>query len=99
MMSTSRKAKMVQIDLGSPQPFIVHLIPEEDGRWSVIAATLPGISSQGDSIPEALDNVKEAIMAVSEQYREDGRQPPYRKECEIPTGGYRGTVYVLMVNK
>ena len=44
--------------------FTVILEPEEDGGYSVHCPALPGCSSQGDSMEEALDNIKEAIIGV-----------------------------------
>jgi predicted RNase H-like HicB family nuclease len=40
---------------------VVH--PSEHGYW-VEVPSLPGCVSQGDNIPEALENVREAIQGV-----------------------------------
>lgn len=45
-----------------PHKFTVVLEPEEDGGYSVHCSALPGCSSQGDSLEEALDNIREAIF-------------------------------------
>lgn len=52
---------------------VVHAEPE-GGFWAEVPA-LPGCYSQGDSIPELLDNVREAISGVLAVLREQGRQP------------------------
>lgn len=39
----------------------VILIPDEDGGYAVEVPSLPGCISQGDTIDEALENIKEAI--------------------------------------
>ncbi len=39
----------------------VILIPDEDGGYAVEVPTLPGCISQGDTVDEALENIKEAI--------------------------------------
>ena len=46
----------------------------EGGFWAEVPA-LPGCYSQGDSIPELMDNVREAIAGVLEVMKEQGRQP------------------------
>ena len=52
------------------------VIHEENGGgfWAEVPA-LPGGYSQGDSIPELMDNVREAIAGVLEVMKEQGRQP------------------------
>jgi predicted RNase H-like HicB family nuclease len=39
----------------------VILIPDEDGGFTVEVPSLPGCISQGDTVEEALANIKEAI--------------------------------------
>ena len=56
--------------------FPVVLEPAEDGGYVVSCPVIPGCYSQGDSLREALDNIKDAIELCLEVYRE-------RKE-EIP---------------
>ena len=51
--------------------FTVILEPEEDGGYSVICPALPGCASQGDSLEEALDNIREAISLVLDVRAED----------------------------
>ena len=46
--------------------FAVILEPEEDGGYSVICPAIPGCASQGDSLEEALDNIREAISLCLE---------------------------------
>lgn len=55
-----------------PHKFTVILEPEEDGGYSVHCPALPGCSSQGSSLGEALDNIKEAILGVLKVRREQG---------------------------
>ena len=42
----------------------------EDGGYNVSCPALPGCHSQGDSIEEALENIKEAITGVLEVLNE-----------------------------
>ena len=51
--------------------FTVILEPEEDGGYSVICPAIPGCASQGDSLEEALDNIREAISLCLEVRGED----------------------------
>ncbi len=43
--------------------FTVIVHPAENGVW-VEVPSLPGCVSQGDDIPDALENVREAILGV-----------------------------------
>jgi predicted RNase H-like HicB family nuclease len=52
---------------------IVHEEPE-GGYWAEVPA-LPGCYSQGETIPELMENVREAIGGVLEVMREQGKQP------------------------
>lgn len=52
---------------------VIHQEPE-GGFWAEVPA-LPGCYSQGESITELMDNVREAIVGVLEVMKEQGRQP------------------------
>lgn len=56
--------------------FTVILEPEADGGYSVICPAIPGCVSQGDSLEEALDNIREAILLCLEVRGEEGLPPP-----------------------
>lgn len=49
---------------------------DEDGGFSVSCLSLPGCHSQGDTIDEALANIKEAIELYLEVLEEDGLPIP-----------------------
>ena len=51
--------------------FTVILEPEPDGGYSVICPAIPGCVSQGESLDEALANIREAILLCLEVRRED----------------------------
>ena len=60
----------------------VLLIPDEDGGYTVEVPSLPGCISQGDTLEEALANIREAIelyieslVAHGERIPEDYPQP------------------------
>ena len=56
--------------------FTVILEPEADGGYSVVCPALPGCVSQGDSLDEALANIREAILLCLDVRREDRLPPP-----------------------
>ncbi len=47
------------------------LEPSEDGGYTVIAPTLPGCISEGDTKEEAIENIKEAIELYMEPVEDD----------------------------
>ncbi len=51
--------------------FKVILEPDEEGGYTVYVPTLPGCISEGDTIEEALANIKEAIELYLEPADED----------------------------
>jgi predicted RNase H-like HicB family nuclease len=65
----------------------VHLAKEAGGGFSVYAATLPGVASQGDTEEEALANVAEAFRGCIESYQADGRPIPWL-DVPRPLGRY-----------
>lgn len=54
----------------------VFLTPENKGGFSVVVPTLPGCFTQGETLAEAIENAKEAILLYSESLEEDGQSVP-----------------------
>ncbi len=52
------------------------LMPQADGGYTVTSPLLPELVTEGDSLGDALDNVKDALAAVAELYDELGRPLP-----------------------
>jgi predicted RNase H-like HicB family nuclease len=52
---------------------VVHEDPE-GGYWGEVPA-LPGCYSQGDTIDELKENIREAIVGVLEVLKEQGQEP------------------------
>ena len=48
--------------------FKVLLEPDETGGYVVSCPPLPGCYTQGDTVAEALDNIKEAILLCLEDW-------------------------------
>ena len=58
----------------------VVLCPEPDGGYSAHALRLPGVATQGDSIDEALENIKEAFRGAIAVYQDDEHGIPWESE-------------------
>lgn len=54
----------------------VILEPEEEGGYAVWVPALPGCVSQGDTLEEALANIREAIQSYVESCRKHGEAVP-----------------------
>ena len=52
------------------------LSPQPEGGYTVTSPLLPELVTEGDSLDEALENVKDAFAAVLELYEEMGRSLP-----------------------
>jgi len=59
----------------------VWLCPEEeDGGFSAIVPSLPGLATQGETIEESLENVRDAFRLVAAEYTESGQEIPWQRE-------------------
>ncbi|RKU08084.1 toxin-antitoxin system, antitoxin component, HicB family protein [Candidatus Poribacteria bacterium] len=52
------------------------LTPQPEGGYTVTSPLLPELVTEGDSLDESLENVKDAFRAVMELYGELGRSLP-----------------------
>ena len=52
------------------------LTPQAEGGYTVTSPLLPELLTEGDSMAEALENVKDALAAVIEIYQGQGRSLP-----------------------
>ena len=50
--------------------------PQPEGGYTVASPALPELVTEGDTVEDALENVRDALAAVIEIYRDRGRQPP-----------------------
>ena len=55
--------------------FTVILEPEDVGGYSVHCPALPGCASQGETLEEALANIREAILGILAVRRKRGMAP------------------------
>jgi antitoxin HicB len=51
-------------------------VPQPEGGYTVTSPLLPELITEGDSVEDALENVRDALAAVVEIYRERGRELP-----------------------
>ena len=58
------------------------LTPQPEGGYTVTSPLLPELVTEGDSVDEALANVKDALAAVIEAYQDLGR--PLPQNAHIP---------------
>jgi predicted RNase H-like HicB family nuclease len=63
--------------------FKVVLEPQEEGGYTVYVPSLPGCVSQGDTIQEAMANIKEAIELYLESFKERKLSLPRIEEREV----------------
>ena len=52
------------------------LTPQAEGGYTVTSPPLPELVTEGDSVADALNNVKDALAAVVELYEDLGRPLP-----------------------
>ena len=50
--------------------------PQPEGGYTVTSPAVPELLTEGDSVEDALDNVRDAIAAVLEIYRDLGKSLP-----------------------
>ena len=51
-------------------------MPYPDGGFTVTSPVLKELVTEGDTLEEALENVKDALIAVMELYEDTGRELP-----------------------
>ncbi len=70
----------------------------EDGGYTVYALRLQGCATQGDTIDEAIANIKDAFRECILSYRDDGKEIPWDDldDVERPTGSFEQWVCVYV---
>lgn len=56
--------------------FAVVLVPQPDGGFFIECPALPGCYTQGDTVQEALDNIREAIELAVEDIEAQNETVP-----------------------
>ena len=62
------------------------MTPQPEGGYTVTSPLLPELVTEGDSIYEALENVRDALSAVIELYDELGRSLPQSTQIPVTSG-------------
>lgn len=65
--------------------FTIHLLPEQEGGYTVRVPALPPVVTYGATYEEALANAREAIEAILDVYREEGIEIPPDIETRLDT--------------
>ena len=75
----------------------IRLRAEEAGGFSVHVPELPGVVSQGETEQEAEENIREALAAAIESYRESQEETPWEREPVPAQPGERSRWIVVHV--
>ena len=62
--------------MAQTRTFPVVLVPQSEGGYFIQCPTLPGCYSQGETVEEALANIREAIELVVEDMQAQGQAIP-----------------------
>lgn len=62
------------------------LIPQAEGGYTVTSPLLPELVTEGETVEEALANVRDALAAVIETYKDLGRNLPRNAEIADASG-------------
>jgi antitoxin HicB len=62
------------------------LAPQPEGGYTVTSPLLPELVTEGDTVEQALNNVKDALAAVIETYEDLGRPLPQNARIPDTTG-------------
>jgi antitoxin HicB len=58
----------------------VWVCPEPEGGYSAVVPSLPGVATQGETVDETLENVKEAFRGVVAEYAESKDDIPWCRD-------------------
>jgi antitoxin HicB len=58
----------------------VWVCPEPEGGYSALVPSLPGVATQGETIEETLENVREAFRGVFAEYTGSNEDIPWCHE-------------------
>lgn len=64
--------------------YTVILEPQEEGGYTITVPALPGCISEGDTVEEALENIKDAIAGYIASLRKHGEPIPVETSVEVP---------------
>ena len=70
--------------------------PQPEGGYTVTSPALPELVTEGDTVEDALENVRDALAAVIEIYRDRGRTLPPNLLTSEPEGPVRAEMVVAV---
>ena len=65
--------------------FVVLLTPDEDGGYVAECPAIPGCISEGDTLEQALENIRDAITACLETMVKHGWEMPKETDVIVAT--------------
>lgn len=80
MVTIKKNTKIDQMEWDMPDRVYVcraWFTPDDDGGFTVIAAKLPGVISEGDTENEAMENIIDAFRESILSYQEDEIDVPW----------------------
>jgi len=66
--------------------YTVLIEANEEGGYTITVPSLPGCVTQGDTLEEAIKNVREAIAGYIETLKDLGKPNPVEVSVEIGSG-------------
>ena len=64
----------------------IIVTPEPEGGFTITCEELPELITVGDSLDEAIENIKDALIAVCEIYQDTGRTLPVINNVNLDRG-------------
>ncbi len=64
--------------------YTVILEPQKEGGYTVTVPALPGCISEGDTMDEAIENIRDAIAGYIASLRKHGDPIPAETSVEVP---------------
>lgn len=70
--------------------------PQREGGFTVTSPLLPELITEGDSVEDALENVRDALAAVIDAYQETGRTLPPNLVISDPAASVWAETFVAI---
>jgi antitoxin HicB len=70
--------------------------PQTEGGFTVTSPLLPELVTEGDTVEDALENVRDALKAVIEAYHATGRALPSNLLISDPTASVWAETFVVV---
>jgi predicted RNase H-like HicB family nuclease len=67
----------------STHDYLIVVHPDEEGGYWTDVPSLPGCGSQGETIDEAVEMTKDAILGYLESLKKHGEEPPREEAIAV----------------